>query len=725
MSTSPRRRPRRVSFSAQFALILLLLGLIMGIGSAVVPFYQAQRDRQTLGLQSASRAVAVASAYTDGVTTVAVQDYACRLSALPATAAALNAGGSALAPLLRSAAAVLPAGDVLVALDPTGTPLAVEPVGTTLPLTALLGSRPARSCSGPALRGFFARVGSTTLVAAGAALVRKGGRTLGTVALLRPLGPPLLADVTRLLTPAGGGAAALLVVGDRVAVGTTLAGHAEPVGALIPADWRQALRRGVSPVQTRLGGASVVLAWSVLPLASGGSGAQLLILQPAAPPGTSVVDLVGPLALAALAVLAAGMLLLFLVVQHYVAGPLHRLDQAVVQLPDSGYAVPIPVEGAEEISRLAENLDIMRRRLHRQLVAATGRSTIAAALNSAQPLDQALIAVLKTLVRLEQAGLALLITLHDGDGGGSVIGVGHRGLLPSWPVLESGPGLLGGLVRNPGAVVRDRLHERDLGPVEEALGLHDCLVAPLRLGETPRGLLVIGNKGQAYTAEDRTLCESIADQIMVAIEKDTLLAVSQREANTDAMTGLYNYRFLLGYLEQQVHIAERLGNPLAVLMLDLDRFKALNDEYGHQAGDAALRAFGRRLAETVRRSDLAARYGGEEFTVVMSNTDRSEAEMVAEKIRRAVAGMAIPIGGQDLHITVSIGGVVFPAGSGGDRNLIPLADAALYQAKHHGRDRVEFVDSAQPTDLSPGAPPATPPATPPVEPISSRAGTRP
>ncbi|HUY60267.1 MAG TPA: hypothetical protein VMW49_00175, partial [Candidatus Dormibacteraeota bacterium] len=161
MSTSPRRRARRVSFSAQFALILLLLGLIMGIGSAVVPFYQAQRDRQTLGLQSANRAVAVASAYTLGVTTVAVQGYACRVAGLPVTAPALAAGGAALAALLRAAAAALPGGDVLAALGPTGAPLAAVPTGTTLPLTELVGPGAARPCIGPAPQGFFARTGST------------------------------------------------------------------------------------------------------------------------------------------------------------------------------------------------------------------------------------------------------------------------------------------------------------------------------------------------------------------------------------------------------------------------------------------------------------------------------------------------------------------------------------------------------------------------------------
>jgi diguanylate cyclase (GGDEF)-like protein len=203
----------------------------------------------------------------------------------------------------------------------------------------------------------------------------------------------------------------------------------------------------------------------------------------------------------------------------------------------------------------------------------------------------------------------------------------------------------------------------------------------------------VGNKSRPYQEDDYTLCRAVADQIVVAVEKSTRLAVTQREATTDEMTGLYNYRFLVGYLDQQVNVAERASSPLSVLMLDLDHFKAVNDSHGHPAGDRVLRQFASLALETIRKSDLAARYGGEEFVVVMANTGRGDAEVVADKIRAAAEAMVVRLDdGNDVGLTVSIGGVTFPEGTRGARNLLDLADRALYAAKRYGRNRVEFLD---------------------------------
>lgn len=205
------------------------------------------------------------------------------------------------------------------------------------------------------------------------------------------------------------------------------------------------------------------------------------------------------------------------------------------------------------------------------------------------------------------------------------------------------------------------------------------------------GALAVADKPDGFSAADSALVAAAAEQVALALERYRILAIAQRQASTDELTGLYNYRFLVDYLDQQIALAERLDSPLAVLMLDLDRFKNLNDRHGHHAGDEALRRFAATLRETVRRSDLAARYGGEEFVVVMANTNREEARLVAEKIRRAVGGDRVDIGGVALRMTVSIGGVAYPDDTGDARQLLRLADEALYQAKRAGRDRVCFL----------------------------------
>ncbi len=176
----------------------------------------------------------------------------------------------------------------------------------------------------------------------------------------------------------------------------------------------------------------------------------------------------------------------------------------------------------------------------------------------------------------------------------------------------------------------------------------------------------------------------------LALERYRFIAMMQRQASTDDLTGLYNHRFLIDYLGQQVALAERLNTPLAILIIDLDHFKTVNDTYGHPVGDAVLSDFAQTLVGSIRRADLAARYGGEEFIVVMSNTAAVDARRVAEKIRAAAEAMQVPIDGGRNHVavSVSVGGAAYPEDTTTAAELLATADAALYDAKHAGRNRV-------------------------------------
>ena len=123
---------------------------------------------------------------------------------------------------------------------------------------------------------------------------------------------------------------------------------------------------------------------------------------------------------------------------------------------------------------------------------------------------------------------------------------------------------------------------------EARLDVREFCVAPLRLGTHVHGVLAVAGQHSAFTAGDTDLVASTAEQISLALERYRFLAVVQRQASVDDLTGLYNHRFLIDSLGQQVALAERLGAPLAILMLDIDHFKALNDTHGHHAGDLAL-----------------------------------------------------------------------------------------------------------------------------------------
>lgn len=166
-----------------------------------------------------------------------------------------------------------------------------------------------------------------------------------------------------------------------------------------------------------------------------------------------------------------------------------------------------------------------------------------------------------------------------------------------------------------------------------------------------------------------------------------------RMAVTDGLTGLYNRRYADQHLARLMRQTHGIRGRLSVLMLDLDRFKQVNDTHGHAAGDAVLVEFARRIQHEVRGVDLLARYGGEEFIVMLPDVDSSEALGAAERIRAAVAGRPFEIGeGREaLNVTVSIGAAEWQGPDESGASLVDRADSALYASKNAGRDRATLA----------------------------------
>lgn len=178
------------------------------------------------------------------------------------------------------------------------------------------------------------------------------------------------------------------------------------------------------------------------------------------------------------------------------------------------------------------------------------------------------------------------------------------------------------------------------------------------------------------------------------------ITVLEHETLTDPLTGMYNRRFMQQRLKEEVSKAQRYGFSLAVLLLDLDRFKHINDEYGHPAGDRLLVEIAGLLGHELRDSDILARYGGEEFLIIAPNTHQADALLFAERLRSRIESRNfLPdlknTQGLDIRMTVSIGVASFGAGADDEESLVAVADRNLYRAKNGGRNLVVSNNSGK------------------------------
>ena len=178
-------------------------------------------------------------------------------------------------------------------------------------------------------------------------------------------------------------------------------------------------------------------------------------------------------------------------------------------------------------------------------------------------------------------------------------------------------------------------------------------------------------------------------QLYARIEEIGRLQVALQElAVRDSLTGLYNRRYLDETLEREVSRARREGIPLSLVMLDIDHFKRVNDTYGHQVGDQALKMLASILLANIRAEDVACRYGGEEFLILLPNMPLGAAIQRAEVWRSAVEELSVTMGDFNITFTISLGVAAYPEHGKTPDDLTRCADQALYRAKHEGRNQV-------------------------------------
>ncbi len=318
----------------------------------------------------------------------------------------------------------------------------------------------------------------------------------------------------------------------------------------------------------------------------------------------------------------------------------------------------------------------------------------ARALLAAQSEETCLRLLAESAAHLTGSSLALVCTAGPSDEEGTVRAVfGADAEALSGVRFPVDRGLVGVALRSgtvvPTSLTRSGTRDGSVlgGPRDLDLDAGDALMVMPVGSPDPLGALVLARGGFRRVGAMhgvRTLCDVAA----LLVRQFRLRDQVALDALRDGLTGLYNRKALMSLLSEWTAFAVRHQVPLAVLMIDADHFKAVNDRHGHPVGDRVLRMIADTVRATLRESDVAGRYGGEEFAVVLPHTNLEGARQVAERIRRGCEGVHLPLPAGPLTVTVSIGVTTLKPGMRRAEDLVGQADEALYRAKAEGRNRV-------------------------------------
>lgn len=290
------------------------------------------------------------------------------------------------------------------------------------------------------------------------------------------------------------------------------------------------------------------------------------------------------------------------------------------------------------------------------------------------------------LIVLDQSSRAVTRFIAGGPGGNDLTPSSYEELmsgLTGWALRTHKP------VLSSKESVPDPRESQTVQQQREETNAGAVCVVPLRYRDAIFGTMTaINRKNQAnFDENDLSLLEAIANQAAIALENMRLFAEIERLATTDELTGLNNRRHFFELAERECTRARRKGRPIAAIMLDIDRFKPVNDTYGHKVGDEVLQTVARKLATRLRTEDILGRYGGEEFVVILPETEYTTARKIAKRLLRGIRDKPIFTTRGPINVTMSIG-VAVSETPPDPMTLVDQADAALYAAKRAGRNRV-------------------------------------
>ncbi|MEU8180213.1 diguanylate cyclase [Micromonospora sp. NPDC049047] len=446
----------------------------------------------------------------------------------------------------------------------------------------------------------------------------------------------------------------------------------------------------------------------------------LVVSVPSERPAGLHATLIGVVVVAALlAVLTAWRL------ARMTTRPLMELAGAVDRVAHGDLTARVPVRSRDELGRLAAAFNRMTRETGAYVAALTSNrdqlrghlAVLGDTLASTHDLQRILRVILHSAIGATgaRAGAVLLV-----ETGGMLVAQCTEGLAGRWPETDAdgpptlrvpvGVGVVGAVAAT-GEPQRGTAEPTDTPSIEPRCRTY--VAVPFA---TPGATTLSGSAGPTDEAgvavalgvlalydrlgadefddDDLATLRTFASHAAVAVDNVRVHEEAQRLSLTDPLTGLWNYRYLRESIRREVERASRFGRMLSVLALDLDRFKDVNDTYGHAAGDTVLAEFARRVRGEIREVDLAFRQGGEEFVLLLPETDARGAAIVAERLGAAVreTPIAVEAYAGPVVVTVSVGIAVYPDNGSTGREVLEAADDALYAAKAAGRDTYRVAE---------------------------------
>ncbi len=233
-------------------------------------------------------------------------------------------------------------------------------------------------------------------------------------------------------------------------------------------------------------------------------------------------------------------------------------------------------------------------------------------------------------------------------------------------------------------------------PYADNYRTRNCVIAPLICQDRAVGVLNLADKGRAesFSCEDIALIELISQLAGASIGNIKLFERIERQARADGLTGLMNHKTFYEVLERELWRSRRYGGHISLIMVDVDNLKAINDRYGHRAGDCVIREISSRLSRSIRQIDTAARYGGDEFAVMLPNTSVTDAAVVAERMVKAVSAAPVVWKKDSVPVSISVGLGQCDSRSSPDE-ITSKSDQALYVAKQAGKNTFKIFRPAK------------------------------